>query len=154
MLFVVLPALDFVTNVWPLHVGDLQWRYGTVGLLSGFLLTPLLGVLLATLVAAVLRHALLQRLLAVLDLVAAALLLLGCALFLLDALQYRGNVPAEAKATFDVGTGKALLKHFTGAGVLAWLGVVGWKAARAARLGQARDTAAPLLVRPESPPKG
>ena len=43
LLLVVLPVLDFATNVWPFQPGLAVWRYGSVGLFSGYMLTPLLG---------------------------------------------------------------------------------------------------------------
>jgi chromate transport protein ChrA len=146
-LFMVTPLVDFVANVWPLHFGDLQWRYGTSGLLSGFLLTPLLGSILATGLAAALGHHRLLRTVAVLDLVAAVLLLAVALSFVLDAVQYRRNVPAEAVATFDLGTVKSFGKHVAVAVVLAWLGRAGLKAPRPRKQYRPPDKT-PLVARP------
>ena len=43
-MLVVIPAVDLLSNMVPLRVGDPAWRYGTLGLGSGFMLTPLLGM--------------------------------------------------------------------------------------------------------------
>lgn len=112
-LLVVTPLLDVLSNVWPLAIGDLRWRYGTVGLLSGFLLTSLLGMALAVLTAVVLRQRRVLSVLSVLNLVAAVTLLAAAGLFVLDVLQVRGTVPVESRSLFDVGAVKALFKHAT-----------------------------------------
>jgi hypothetical protein len=56
VLLVVTPLVDLVANVWPPRLSAVEWRFGTFGLLSGFLLTPLLGMVLATAAAALLEH--------------------------------------------------------------------------------------------------
>ena len=43
VLMIVLPLGDLGASVWPPHPMQLQWRFGTFGLVSGFLLTPLFG---------------------------------------------------------------------------------------------------------------
>src|SRR6185436_5152517 len=94
-LMIVTPAVDFVTNVWPLNPGDLLWRYGSNGLLAGFLLTPLLGALLAGLAAHALGHRVMARLVATFNVVGAVLLFAASVMFSLDVLEYRHAVPAE-----------------------------------------------------------
>lgn len=126
-LLVVLPMLDLVVNVWPIRPGDVQWRYGTLGLLSGFLLTPLLGIVLAYAAAVVLEHRAVIRALAVLSLAVAVGLVVGALLFVLDALQFRSQAPPEALATFDRGMIKAFVKHLVVAGSVGWLGLVGMR---------------------------
>src|SRR5262249_28837889 len=127
LLFVLTPAIDFVANVLPLQPSHAQWRYGTVGLLSGFLLTPFLGLLLANLAASGMRHSRLLRFLGVIEL-AVGVILLGCtALFVLDMLEVRSAVPQNARATFDIGSVKALGKNVTGAIALLWLGVASFR---------------------------
>ena len=51
-LLIATPLMDFATSVVPLRPGSLEWRFASVGLLSGFLLTPLLGLVIALAVAA------------------------------------------------------------------------------------------------------
>jgi hypothetical protein len=146
-LFVLQPAVDFVANVTPLQLRNYQWRYGTIGLLSGFLLTPLLGLVLAQLAAAVLGHRAALRGLAMTAAAAALALVVACGLFSLDAIQQRANVPPEAKATFDVGSAKALFKHLTVAAVLLGSAWAAWRVSRGlAPVGPPREEP-PALVR-------
>lgn len=112
-LLVVTPLMDVLTNVWPLAFGDLRWRYGAVGLLSGFLLTSLLGMALAVMTAVALRHRRVLSVLFVLNVAAAVVLLAATGLFGLDVLQVRVTVPMENRGLFDVGAVKALFKHGT-----------------------------------------
>ncbi len=123
ILLIVLPAADFATNVWPFRFGDIQWRFGTVGLLSGFTLTPLLGIAGAVLAAALLELTAVQRVIAVLSVGAAVILVLAQPLFILDWLQMRPGAPPEAVGSMDVGSVKAILKHLAVAASLVWFGV-------------------------------
>jgi hypothetical protein len=124
LLFIVTPAADFIANVAPFQFGDAHWRYGTVGLLSGFLLTPLLGLLISTVAAQLLAQPRMQMFLGIFNLTAAILLSLALVFFVLDVLEVRHSVPTEAHPTFDVGSLKALGKHLTVVPALLWLGVV------------------------------
>ena len=101
----------------------MQWRYGSVGLFSGFLLTPLLAVLIAGAVSTFAEHRRVSRVLAILNIVVAVLLILAMAAFALDAFQMRHTVPdvKEARWTFDVAAIKATAKYLLAAAVLFWL---------------------------------
>lgn len=139
-LLVVTPALDFVTNVWPLRPGEVGWRYGAEGLLAGFLLTPLIGVMIAFGAAIALRHLLVMRILSFVNIAVAAFLLLLIALFALDVLQVRATVPEEARGMFQTGAVKAAVKHLTVAVALSWLGIVGIRVTRSRGKSQGRRT--------------
>ena len=144
---VVVPAVDLITNVLPLTPSSVAWRYGTVGLLSGFLLTPLLGIFLACWTAHLMEHQRIQKILAVLNGVSGGVLLLLVLLFTLDAVQLRSQTNPDTLRMFDVGVVKAVIKNLLGVAALAWLAFAGWKnaAGRPAR-GKKRDTE-PVLVR-------
>lgn len=125
-LLVGTPAMDFITSVLPIRAGSMEWRFASVGLLSGFLLTPLLGVALAMGVAHFAGHRRLQRILAVLNLVVSVALGVVLVFFLLDVVQLQGGVQAEAKAAFASAALKALIKHATfivALAFLAWRGI-------------------------------
>lgn len=148
ILFVILPIVDLVTNVIPLQPGDVAWRYGAVGLSSGFLLTPLLGMLVLALGAAYAEHALVLRILAGLGIAGAVVLIGVSVLFTLDALQLRGAVTPAESARFDIGAVKAVGKNVVGAVALGWLGRGSWLAARrAVRTHRARTAEPPSVAR-------
>ena len=96
------PLLDLAVSIWPLHPRTLMWRWGSWALLSKALLVPVLGSLLAVTAASLLDHWRMQLALAVLNGLAAVLLLVGIALFVLDAVQLRGQVIPDAVGSYDV----------------------------------------------------
>ena len=132
-LLVILPVLDFLTNVWPLQPGQAVWRYGSAGLLSGFVLTPLLGVLVALALAAASEHARALGVLAVLSIVVAVGFVLVAGVFVLDALQVRASVPPQRRPQFEIGIWRAVVKYLVVSIALVWLGIGARRAARHAR---------------------
>jgi hypothetical protein len=152
-LMVALSLMDLVTSIWPLQIGEVQWRYGAWGLLSGFTLTPLLGAFMLAAAAALLGHARVLRALWWAYLATAIMLGLGSALFVLDVLQVRGSVAEGERARFDVGVAKALLKHVTVLAAVLWLGRSCRSAAREGRTGQRRVSAPDVLLEPAKDPR-
>jgi hypothetical protein len=136
LLLVVVPLSDNVVRTWPIRPGDERWRFGTLGILFNALVTPLLGVFLALIVAAVLQQARTLRTLAVLTLVAAALVLGAIPLFGLDYLQLRAKVTAEAMGGFDSSARKAIVVGLLSATVALIVGITGWRAAGRIRPGR------------------
>ncbi len=150
LLLVAVPLGDFLLNIWPLRWADEQWRYGSVGLFSGFLLTPLLAVLIAGAVSVFAGHRRAARMLGILNIIVAVLLVLTLAGFALDVLQIRRAVPdvKDAQWTFDVAAYKASAKYILTVIALAWLGRAELRAAKQMRLDrEARrdDSAVPLV---------
>lgn len=134
-LLVAVPLLDFVTNVWPPHPGQAVWRYGSVGLFSGFILNPLLGVLVAVVTAAAAEHGRALRVMGWLSVAVAVLFLLASGSFVLDALQVRADVPPEGRTQFETGIWRAVVKYLVVAVALAWLGIAARRAGRYTRRG-------------------
>lgn len=130
VLLVVFPLIDLVVNVWPPRIGELRWRYGTTGLLSGFLLTSLLGLLVMAVTANIAGQRRLLRVLGWVGWIGGLVLLAAIALFSLDVLQLRSAVPPAAKGVFAIGAVKAAVKLVIMAG---WLVLFGRGALRAAR---------------------
>jgi hypothetical protein len=130
LLLIGTPLMDFVSSVLPLRPGELQWRFASVGLLSGFLLTPLLGIVLALGVAIYADHARFIRLLSAFNVGVAVLFVIVLGAFALDILQLRSVVQAEAKAAFEAAAVKAVVKHGCFIVALGWLGIRGFRASR------------------------
>lgn len=124
LLLILTPVMDFTSSVLPARAGNIEWRFASVGLLSGFLLTPVLGIVLSIVIAAWAGHLRFQRVIAIVNL-AAVLLLAGLmVMFLLDIFQLRNAVQAEAKASFEGAALKAVLKYLA---VMIGLGWLGWR---------------------------
>jgi hypothetical protein len=124
-LLVVTPVFDWVTNITPIRPASVDWRYGVTGLLSGFLLTPLLGMALASLIAVAGNERRQRLTVSAMSLMGGLFLLLLIPLFLLDFFQLRASMPASEIGFYDASGFKALLKHVTCAVAFAWLGLAG-----------------------------
>jgi len=150
LLLVATPLVDVLANVWPIRLGDAGWRYGAIGVTSGYVLTPLLGIALACLLATALRHRTMLRVLVVVCLAAGVVLVAAAVDFGLDAIQVSHNVPATpalARWSFNVGVAKALFKHLTAAVALAWLGLATRRASRAVSPTSEHGSTPPLVKR-------
>lgn len=121
-LLVVIPGLDFASGVLPLRVDNIEWRFATVGLLSGFVLTPFLGITVAMIVAGSQGHGLVLRVLGVTTLVLAVMLGLVLGGFVLDIVQLRNAVSPEAQTAFQSAAWRAIAKHGAFVVALGWLG--------------------------------
>lgn len=129
-LLVLTPVMDFATSVLPLRVDNIEWRFATVGLLSGFLLTPLLGLAIAYAVASWADHAAVLRILGILSLVVTGLFVVLLVFFGLDIVQLRSAVQDQARPQFQAAAAKAVVKHVCFIIALGWLGFRGLRAAR------------------------
>jgi len=138
LLMLILPATDFISNVWPLNPGDFRWRFGMVGLLAGFLLTPLLGILLATVVAALSEDTRMLRIVSSVAGAGALVLVIFVGLFVLDVLQFRPEVPAERLGSFDFANIRAIVKHLLVAATLGWMSLTGWRTVSANMAGKGK----------------
>lgn len=121
LLLVATPTMDFVTSVLPFRLGSIEWRFASVGLLSGFLLTPLLGMVLAMGVAQMASHLRFQRVVAVVGLTVTVLFAALFVLFVLDIFQLQSVVQEEARDAFSSAAQKAAIKHLCFLVALGWL---------------------------------
>ena len=128
-ILVMWPAVDLLTNTAPIRLGDVRWRYGFAGLMAGFLHTPILGLVIATLVAYGRRSRTVLRTLASIDLAGALALLLLLGVFALDVVQVRAMRPPENLPAFFTGAAIAGAKHLTALLVLTCLGIGSWRTA-------------------------
>ena len=127
---VTIPVVESVLSILPLKLGDMQWRFGSTGLFSRALLTPLLGILLAFAVASLLEHRAVLRALAILSALTGILLSAVLLLFLLDALQMRASVNPRLRTVFDLTTVLAAVKYLAATTALCTLSIGGWKGSR------------------------
>lgn len=148
------PAADLITNTWPIQLGRLQWRYGFMGLLAGFLHTPILGLALAMVLAYAMAHRRILRLLSAVNLLGAFVLLAVLLFFALDVVQIRNTVPAERLPSFQAGALIAELKHLTSFVVLTLLGIGGWRTAALMEVDAPKHTREPAIVMKSSVTKG
>ena len=146
-LLIVLPIGDFLANAWPINPSLVSWRYGSLGLLSGYTLTPVLGSAMACLLALKLEHLRVLKIFSWINLTAGVLLLILAGVFLLDGLQVRSTVPVDERTFFEVGIAKALVKHLLVGASVVWFGLAGRRAA--AQNGGGRSKSNAHIIVPE-----
>lgn len=132
LMLIVLPGLDVLLTTLPLRAGDVAWRFGAAGALSGNLLLPLLGLALLIGVALVADRPRILKVLTISAGLTAALMLGIVLMFALDSVQLRGRVPLASRSAFDVASLVGLLKF-------ALTGVAAFSVARAGRLATRRE---------------
>lgn len=146
VLLIVIPLLDTLFAMLPTRLGDVSWRFGALGLGSQALMTPLLGALVALATAVLLEHRRGVRVLQVLAWVVAAGLVGAIVLFLLDAVQVRASVKAEAKPALDKVSVLALGKYFAGVAVSMMFAVSSHRLAKRMRADTGSDSDKGKLV--------
>jgi hypothetical protein len=137
---IFLPVLDLALSIAPIRLSDPAWRFGAEGLLSRALLTPVLGLLIWLVVSAVLENRRILRLISGACALLALSMIAVAVMFVLDALQVRPRISAEAKVAFEFTAVTALLKHAVYTVVALVMARSGWKAAR--RSGGSREATA------------
>jgi hypothetical protein len=143
IVLVAIPAIDFILSVPAANFSSVQWRFAAVGLLSGYTLTPILGLALAFVVAATLGHHGVQLSLVIFCLTIGIAMLVMCVAFVFDALQLRFSIPSDARAGFNNAWHRAILKHALSAVALLYLG---WGARRMIPSRNARRGPKPVHV--------
>src|SRR5215813_3830534 len=84
LVLIGVPLLDVTTQILPVRLHDVRWRFGTFGLVSGALLIPLLGLLIALFASVLLDHRRLQRVIGTLSLIAGVATIAFVGVFALD----------------------------------------------------------------------
>lgn len=131
-LLVIIPLFDALASVWPPHLGDERWRFGTVGALSNLTLVPLLGFLLALFIATTFDHRRIRRFVGIICAILALVLAATAVLFILDYFQTRTLVNPRFQHAMSVATGTAIVKHVLSIIALALLSRAGFAGPRPA----------------------
>jgi hypothetical protein len=132
-LLVAGPSLDLAASIWPLSPTTVVWRFAATGLLSKALLVPILGSLAAMVAALVLEHRQILRVVAYSTAGLAILMIGTIPLFVLDAIQLRSGIAAEAMLPYDAAALRALVNLVLAGAALGGLGISGLKASRRTR---------------------
>lgn len=104
ILLLVVPFVQAGSQLWPLQLGNIQWRLSAANSLSSVLLLPFLGVALMLCVARASENTSATRIAGVLSAFFGVALTLSVALFALDALQFRKIVPSAQMNSFNMAT--------------------------------------------------
>jgi hypothetical protein len=128
LLLIASPMADLMAALLPMRAGEVSWRFGAYGLLTNALVTPIVGLAIVEVVSG-LQHR--RNTTAAIAAICAALALLlvgGFALFVLDYLQLRTAVGANARGPYDSAAIKAMIVAALESIVLLWLAITGFRA--------------------------
>lgn len=131
VLLLLLPAVDYIADAWPFRPDALDWRFRVGGDISAYVLSPLLGLLLASATAAWLNQPAVSRWLSLVAWIGAVLLVLILSAFALDSLPVRSAAPEGARWVTTKSFGIAAVKIGVAAFTYVILGVCNLRAARA-----------------------
>jgi hypothetical protein len=109
LVLVILPLSDTLIGLIQPRVGDMQWRVGAVGLVSGAMVMPLVGCFIALVAAHLLNHVWRRRLIASACGLAGILFVVTFVLFALDLVQIRREIAPQALRPYDVAAVKGLI---------------------------------------------
>jgi hypothetical protein len=129
-LLIAIPFIDGLITVWPIRVGEITWRFGAAGVASVAIMTPMLGMLIAVLVAVLMSHRRAVLALSVVSLLGAVAGLATLGVFSMDVMQMRPRVRPEVIAGFDRTNIIAVFKYLIGMVVAVSIGLGGLAAAK------------------------
>lgn len=135
------PVMELFIGVWPPRPGDIQWRFGLLGLVATSVLTPLVALVFVFTAATALDHGRVVKALGVVSALGALFMLLAMGAFLLDMVQLRTSVVASQQRAYVLASGKALFTFVLAAGVLTTVAVFALRRRRSS----ARAEPAPLI---------
>jgi hypothetical protein len=106
----ILPLIDLLMAISPMHPGTVMWRFGAVGLISSAIGAPLLVLTLVYALALLSGDRKVVITVGVIAAVIAVLMFIGAGSFSLDALQMKGRVNPTALDKFKGASALALAK--------------------------------------------
>lgn len=110
----VIPPIDALMQTMPIRFGETRWRWGAFGLLSNAMMIPLIGFLIAFVVATVFEHRVFQRVLGAIAAMIGVGTLIGLGMFALDSLQLHKDVTPKMALAFNVACTTGGLKAMIG----------------------------------------
>ena len=130
-LLIVGAVSEPLLQIWPLRPGELRWRFGAVGLMTGAVLGVMFGLVWVMAVAAMLDHRKTLRATSVVCMAMALVLTLVAAAFSLDFLQVRNSVNPNFRGALDLTVLRAMAVLGLSIPAAVGLGIGGWRSSRA-----------------------
>jgi len=131
-LLIIAAVSEPALQIWPFRLGEVRWRFGAVGLMSGAVLGVMFGLVWIMAVAAMLEHRRTLRTASVVCLVMALVLSLVAGFFVLDFLQVRSSVNPDFRGALDLTVLRAMAVLGLSIPAAVGLGIGGWRSTRAA----------------------
>jgi len=152
----ILPLIDLLMAISPMHLGTVMWRFGAVGLISSAVGAPLLVLTLVYALALLSGDRKVVITVGVIAAVVALLMIVGAGSFTLDALQMKSRVNPAALDKFKGASALALLKLVVMGIASIVLAVSAFRSARLSKRETVRATRpnATLIVGQSAPKAG
>lgn len=126
-MLVIVPFVDFFTSVAKPEFGSAEWRFNTLGLLSGHVVMPVLGLAIALVVSAIQKRHDLQRGLVITCLTIAGLFVAATAMFLSEWRDIRVTITPDEMPAFSGAANRAIVRLVLASVAASYLG---WRARR------------------------
>ena len=147
-LMVVIPIVETALGVLPIRAADVTWRVGALGLMSRSILTPIIAMLGALVLATVLEQRGVQRGISIAAGVLATLILIIAVVFSIDVVQMAATIRPEGKPALKFAATEALVKYVLFTIALLTLARAAWKASATSRSAAPKaKTAMPMVGR-------
>ena len=130
LVFMLIPFVDVAAISLPYEPTSIRWRFTSTGIASNYLISPIFGAMLASIVVALGGHKNRIRIVAAFCGISAAIFLVVGMGLILDTLQWRNEIPSENLQMFYIASTKAFFKYFMTA---LTFGLLGWSLFRLAR---------------------
>jgi lambda repressor-like predicted transcriptional regulator len=117
-------------QIWPFRFGEVRWRFGAVGLMSGAVVGALFGLVWIMAVAAMLDHRKTLRTVSVVCGVIGLVLTAVAFAFALDFLQVRNSVNPNYRGALDMTVLRAMAVLGLSIPAALGLGIGGWRSTR------------------------
>jgi len=127
ILLIVIPFIQAGSQLWPLQLGNIQWRFSAANALSSVLLLPFLGLALLLFVSRATASNSSTKIAGILSALISIALLCSVALFALDALQLKKIVPSQQLNAFNMTAVRVSLVSILFIPSFALLGIAGLK---------------------------
>ncbi|MGV3708267.1 MAG: hypothetical protein ACO1Q7_05455 [Gemmatimonas sp.] len=96
-----MPYFQAFAGLWPIQLGNLQWRFQATGALSGILMLPFIGMSFGLVVARMTGNKTVSRVIGVVAAITTVTLVVAIGLFAMDALQLKKVVSDRASTAFN-----------------------------------------------------
>ena len=100
VLLIVVPFVQALSQIWPLQLANIQWRFFAANAMSSVLLLPFLGLVLLLVLARMVASRKLAMTVAIASALLTILLLVSLVLFVLDGLQLKAIITSAQLALF------------------------------------------------------
>ncbi len=129
ILLIVIPFFQTIVapGMWPIGLGNVQWRFGAANALSGMILIPFLGTVVVLGIARACGHRTIARIVGGLSGFTALVMFGGIGLFMLDSLQLKAVVKTQLVPQFQQVVFRVVLVTAIFAIAYLWLAIVAFR---------------------------